>query len=337
MIWILGVLCALALVALFFPFVFWIDFGADFNGTRARVSLYKKVLYTFKKNFRKEKSTSSEEGEPEKPSEESSEKRENSGDDAGNDASAELPKDQPAVQEADKESAESAVEASAEAPSTPLEKEEAPKQTEEKPEGPTEETAAEKTATEEEAKEETKESATDEALPHEAITEEEKNETESDEADSKEKRSLSDKEFWTLLLTPEFDSRAWWSVRHLTSAFLKLFRVRFVNCFVEGFRMEYHHMGYAAALNGFLKSYPYIGDWDFRMDWTRDHDPRIEGHVRISVNLCRLLGLSVATLFYGGIVAWSFWRRRTHILKTGELPELGFIRSKIVKMMMEDN
>lgn len=337
MIWILGVLCALALVALFFPFVFWIDFGADFNGTRARVSLYKKVLYTFKKNFRKEKSTSSEEGEPEKPSEESSEKRENLGDDAGNDASAELPKDQPAVQEADKESAESAVEASAEAPSTPLEKEEAPKPTEEKPEGPTEETAAEKTATEEEAKEETKESATNEALPHEAITEEEKNETESDEADSKEKRSLSDKEFWTLLLTPEFDSRAWWSVRHLTSAFLKLFRVRFVNCFVEGFRMEYHHMGYAAALNGFLKSYPYIGDWDFRMDWTRDHDPRIEGHVRISVNLCRLLGLSVATLFYGGIVAWSFWRRRSHILKTGELPELGFIRGKIVKMMMEDN
>lgn len=337
MIWILGVLCALALVALFFPFVFWIDFGADFNGTRARVSLYKKVLYTFKKNFRKEKSTSSEEGEPEKPSEESSEKRENLGDDAGNDASAELPKDQPAVQEADKESAESAVEASAEAPSTPLEKEEAPKPTEEKPEEPTEETAAEKTATEEEAKEETKESATNEALPHEAITEEEKNETESDEADSKEKRSLSDKEFWTLLLTPEFDSRAWWSVRHLTSAFLKLFRVRFVNCFVEGFRMEYHHMGYAAALNGFLKSYPYIGDWDFRMDWTRDHDPRIEGHVRISVNLCRLLGLSVATLFYGGIVAWSFWRRRTHILKTGELPELGFIRSKIVKIMMEDN
>lgn len=333
MIWILGVLCALALVALFFPFVFWIDFGADFNGTRARVSLYKKVLYTFKKNFRKEKSTSSEEGEPEKPSEESSEKRENSGDDAGNDASAELPKDQPAVQEADKESAESAVEASAEAPSTPLEKEEAPKPTEEKPEEPTEETAAEKTATEKEAKE----SATDEALPHEAITEEEKNETESDEADSKEKRSLSDKEFWTLLLTPEFDSRAWWSVRHLTSAFLKLFRVRFVNCFVEGFRMEYHHMGYAAALNGFLKSYPYIGDWDFRMDWTRDHEVRVEGHLRAAVNICRTLGLLLATLFYGGILAFAFWRRRSRILKTGELPELGFIRNKIVNIMTEDD
>ena len=315
MIWILGVLCALALVALFFPFVFWIDFGADFNGTRARVSLYKKVLYTFKKNFRKEKSTSSEEGEPEKPSEESSEKRENSGDDAGNDASAELPKDQTAVQEeADKDSV---VEASTATPAAPVEKKDTPKLTEEKTEGPTETKATVETVAEKDEKE--------------------SKEAEPQEAESKEKRSLTDKEFWTLLLTPEFDSRAWWSVRHLTSAFLKLFRVRFVNCFVEGFRMEYHHMGYAAALNGFLKSYPYIGDWDFRMDWTRDHDPRIEGHVRISVNLCRLLGLSIATLFYGGIVAWSFWRRRTHILKTGELPELGFIRSKIVKMMMEDN
>ena len=283
MIWILGVLCALALVALFFPFVFWIDFGADFNGAKARISLYKKVLGSFKKIFRKEKATNADETEP-----------------------------APSIQE--DTDREPVVEASAAIPPAQVEKKVVPKQTEEKPEQPAEAKAASETA-----------------------AEKEKNEKETNEADPDEKRSLTDKEFWTLLLTPEFDSRAWWSVRHLTSAFLKLFRVRFVNCFVEGFRMEYHHMGYAAALNGFLTSYPYIGDWDFRMDWTRDHDPRIEGHVRISVNLCRLLGLSIATLFYGGIVAWSFWRRRTHILKTGELPELGFIRSKIVKMMMEDN
>jgi hypothetical protein len=45
----------------------------------------------------------------------------------------------------------------------------------------------------------------------------------------------------------------------------------------------------------------------------------------------------LATLFYGGIVAFTFWRRRAKILKKGELPELGFIRTKIVKMMSEDN
>ena len=292
MIWILGVLCALALVALFFPFVFWIDFGADFNGAKARVCLYKKVLGSFSKNFRKEAS-----------------------DRSRDDTRKDVPEKQSATQvDTDKDSV---VEASTATPAAPVEKKDTPKQTEEKTEEPTETKATVETVAEKDEKE--------------------SKEAEPQEAESKEKRSLTDKEFWTLLLTPEFDSRAWWSVRHWMSALFRLFRIRFVDCFVEGFRMEYHHMGYAAALNGFLKSYPYIGDWDFRMDWTRDHDPRIEGHVRISVNLCRLLGLSIATLFYGGIVAWSFWRRRTHILKTGELPELGFIRSKIVKMMMEDN
>lgn len=294
MIWILGVLCALALVALFFPFVFWIDFGADFNKVNARVCLYKKVLGSFSKNFRKEAS-----------------------DRSRDDTRKDVPEKQSATQvDTDKDSV---VEASTATPAAPVEKKDTPKQTEEKTEGPTEK------------------NTTNEAEAEKENIKKESKEAEPQEAESKEKRSLTDKEFWTLLLTPEFDSRAWWSVRHWMSALFRLFRVRFVDCFVEGFRMEYHHMGYAAALNGFLKSYPYIGDWDFRMDWTRDHDPRIEGHVRISVNLCRLLGLSIATLFYGGIVAWSFWRRRTHILKTGELPELGFIRSKIVKMMMEDN
>ena len=294
MIWILGVLCALALVALFFPFVFWIDFGADFNGAKARVCLYKKVLGSFSKNFRKEAS-----------------------DRSRDDTRKDVPEKQSATQvDTDKDSV---VEASTATPAAPVEKKDTPKQTEEKTEGPTEK------------------NTTNEAEAEKEKIKKESKEAEPQEAESKEKRSLSDKEFWTLLLTPEFDSRAWWSVRHWMSALFRLFRVRFVDCFVEGFRMEYHHMGYAAALNGFLKSYPYIGNWDFRMDWTRDHDPRIEGHVRISVNLCSILGLSIATLFYGGIVAWSFWRRRSHILKTGELPELGFIRSKIVKMMMEDN
>jgi len=292
LIWLLGVLCALALVALFFPFVFWIDFGADFNKVNARVCLYKKVLGSFSKNFRKEAS-----------------------DRSRDDTRKDVPEKQSATQvDTDKDSV---VEASTATPAAPVEKKDTPKQTEEKTERPTETKATVETVAEKDEKE--------------------SKEAEPQEAESKEKRSLTDKEFWTLLLTPEFDSRAWWSVRRWMSALFRLFRVRFVDCFVEGFRMEYHHMGYAAALNGFLKSYPYIGNWDFRMDWTRDHDPRIKGHVRISVNLCRLLGLSIATLFYGGIVAWSFWRRRSHILKTGELPELGFIRSKIVKMMMEDN
>jgi hypothetical protein len=230
------------------------------------------------------------------------------------------------------------------APATPVESKSAPK-VEQKPEpektAEPAKTTEPATPAEPEKKEvphpvEKKEPAkVEEKKSSEEKTSEEKS---SDDDEKEKKRSLTDEEFWTLLLTPEFDVRAWWAVRHALSALFKLFRIRFVDCFVEGIRFqEYENMCYAAALNGFLKSYPYIGAWDFRMDWTRDHEPKAEGHMRASVNLCRTLCLILSILFYGGIVAFTFWRRRAHILKTNELPELGFIRSKIVKMMSEDD
>lgn len=152
----------------------------------------------------------------------------------------------------------------------------------------------------------------------------------------KEKRSLTETEFWSILLTPEFDAKAWWAVKKLLVGLCRLCHLKFMNCFVEGIRTDYARMGELASLNAFLKSYPYIGDWDFRMDWTQDHELRGEGHVRLRVNLCRLIGLLLIILFYGGIVLFSFWRRRAHVLKTNELPELGWIRTKIVKMMAEE-
>ena len=54
MIWVLGVLCALALVALFFPFIFWIDFSAGLDGVCVQLLFFKKTLYTYKKKFGKE-------------------------------------------------------------------------------------------------------------------------------------------------------------------------------------------------------------------------------------------------------------------------------------------
>ena len=296
MIWFWGVLCALALVALFFPFVFWIDFTAGLEGVNVHIRLFKKDLYTYIKTFKKKQS---------------SEKEVASVDEEETEATASAPA--PEVEKAETPNPEEKVESVK--PSEPEKKPEAEKPAEKKDEPkPVEKQESSKT-------EETKSS-------------EEKN---SDEEEA-EKRSLTDQEFWTLLLTPEFDTRAWWAVRHALSALFRLFRIRFIDCFVEGIRLqEYENMGYAAALNGFLKSFPYIGAWDFCMDWTRDHELKMDGHMRASVNLCRTLGLILAILFYGGIVAFTFWRRRARILKTGELPELGFVRNKIVKMMSEDD
>ena len=315
MIWVLGVLCALALVALFFPFVFWVDFSADFNRVTVHVRFFKKVVYSYEKKFGKKGLSDDEDSSFAKNDEET-----------------------------------------AVAPATPVESKAAPKEEQkvepeqksepEKPTEPEKTTEPVKLAAEPEKPAEKKEEAKpiekqEEAKPVEKTESKEESkpsEEKSSDDDEKEKRSLTEVEFWTLLLTPEFDERAWWAVRHALSALFKLFRIRFVDCFVEGICLpEYESMGYAAALNGFLKSFPYIGEWDFRMDWTRDHEPHAEGHMRASINVCRVLGVILATLFYGGIVAFTFWRRRAHILKTGELPELGFIRNKIVKMMSEDD
>ena len=307
MIWVLGVLCALALVALFFPFIFWVDFSADFNRVTVKVRFFKKVVYTYGKKFGKEDLSEDEDS---------------------------------SVAENDEETAV--------APSVPVESKAAPKEEqkvepekttepESKPE-PTKTTEPVKLTAEPEKPAEKKEEPKPVEKKEPAKAEEKKpSEEKSLDDEEKEKRSLTDEEFWTLLLTPEFDVRAWWAVRHALSALFKLFRIRFVDCFVEGLRMEYETMGYAAALNGFIKSFPYIGAWNFRMDWTRDHEPHAEGHVRASINVCRVLGMILAILFYGGFVAFTFWRRRAKILKTGELPELGFIRNKIVKMMSEDD
>jgi hypothetical protein len=42
------------------------------------------------------------------------------------------------------------------------------------------------------------------------------------------------------------------------------------------------------------------------------------------------------TLVLAGILAFIFWRRRARVLKTKELPEIGFIRKKIVDFILED-
>lgn len=152
----------------------------------------------------------------------------------------------------------------------------------------------------------------------------------------KEKRKLSDREFWTILLTPDLDARAFRYVLKILGAVFSLFRIRFYDCFVEGIQTDYQTMGYIAAVNGFLKAYPYVGDWDLRMDWCREKELRAAGTVRLSITLLRVFCFVLETLVLAGILAFSFWRRRARVIKTNELPELGFVRKKILNIILED-
>ena len=215
-----------------------------------------------------------------------------------------------------------------------------------KPEDTNEKLAAEPEQPQSERLEKSEESSPEPKQEQEEIAEakvEQKTELESNiepesdlEPEQEERKSLTEREFWTLLLSPDLDERAYRHFKKILISFVDLFNVRFCECFVEGIRMDYESMGYGAAVNAMMKGYPFLRAWDLRMDWTRDHDLQSAGHIRMSVNLCRFLWFLSVTLVCGGFFAFVFWRRRAAVLKTGKLPELGYIRTKILNWIVEE-
>lgn len=305
--------CAVALVVLFFPIRFRIDFGADENGGGAKFYIYKKNFYTWEK-FRKGK---------------------NHGSDESLDDDSAVP------------------EFVATAPAKPVEKKAAPSAssagslTGSGTSSPIEvkADAQEKTAPVETAKEAVQEKTApvetspkaDDAQPAKVETPAASAESAQPAGDKKnEKRDLTDFEFWTLVLTPDLDERGFRYVKRLLVDLVRLFNVKFENCFVEGIRADYKTMGYGAALNGVIKGFPFLKDWDLRMDWCNEKDLRVQGNILARTNLCRVLFYLLELALLAGIVFLIFWRRRARVLKTGELPELGFVRQKIRAFFVED-
>lgn len=200
------------------------------------------------------------------------------------------------------------------------------------PEQPTEEKPAEETAPSPEPEASNPEPETPQADPHFR----EDDEPRASNPEPEARKSLTEREFWTLLLTPDIDERGLRYSKKILNSFLNVFQVRFRDCYVEGIRMDYKSMGYGAALNAMLKGYPFLEDWDLRMDWTRDHDLQSAGHIEATINLCRTVWFLTVSSVYGGIFAFVFWRRRAAVLKTGNLPELGYVRTKILNWLVEE-
>lgn len=333
--------CAVALVVLFFPIRFRIDFGADENGGGAKFYIYKKNFYTWEK-FRKGKNHGSDESldDDEFADKSSGGSREKSSDESHDEDSAvpEFVATAPAkpVEKKVAPSASSAGSLTGSGTSSPIE---------------VKADAQEKTAPVETAKEAVQEKTApvetspkaDDAQPAE-VKQPAKVKTPAASAESaqpagdkkNEKRDLTDFEFWTLVLTPDLDERGFRYVKRLLVDLVRLFNVKFENCFVEGIRADYKTMGYGAALNGVIKGFPFLKDWDLRMDWCNEKDLRVQGNILARTNLCRVLFYLLELALLAGIVFLIFWRRRARVLKTGELPELGFVRQKIRAFFVED-
>ncbi len=331
--WFLCFFLLVALVLLLFPFYFKIDFEVGECGCWAHFFFFKKKIYSLQKKWGKSGA-----GEEESDLGEGDSGEGDFGEPTFVDTTSVTSKKEPAKFEnkaVEKSSSTVATTSSASVslmektdsthesgnPGIDAAKEEAPKATDNPK--PVKKNAAEKKP---ETKSSAEKSPVAKSKPSASATVKEK----------PQKRKLTERELWTILLTPDLDVRAFRYVKKLLGVVLRLFRMKFRNCFVEGIRMDYDHMGYGAALNGFLKSFPYIGAWDFRMDWCHEADLRAAGTIHASLNLNRVLGLLLIALYYSGVLGLCFWFRRKKVLKTGELPELGFIRKKILDFILEE-
>jgi hypothetical protein len=313
--WLFCVFLVVALVLLLFPFAFRIDFEAGERGVRALFFFFKKKIYEYEKKWKDEVGSKELAVEGDERREAQAEKAEVKSEEA---------KSPVAIAETAKQEAESKTpDAESVAQEALAVKPEAVEKGEEQEAQPIEVKSLPDVDVSSDAKVAESAKPDDEKLAE-------------DKKPKKEKRKLSDREFWTIILTPDFDARAFKYILKILKAVLALFRVRFCDCFVEGIRTDYQTMGYIAAVNGFLKAYPYVGDWDLRMDWCCEKELRAAGSVRLSITLLRIFCFTLETLVLAGILALSFWRRRAHVIKTNELPQLGFIRRRILEFILED-
>ncbi len=345
--------CAVALVVLFFPIRFRIDFGADENGGGAKFYIYKKNFYTWEK-FRKGKRHDSDESldDDEFADKSSGGSRDKSSGESHDEDSAvpefvatapakpvEKKAAEPVKADAGKEKpAESAApagdktSAGDKTPAQPEASDKRPAELAKTEMAKSAENADDKKPAKVDAK--VKQPAGDKT-PAKVETPAEP-EKPAEEKKKPEKRDLTDFEFWTLVLTPDLDERGFRYVKRLLIDLVRLFNMKFENCFVEGIRADYKTMGYGAALNGIIKGFPFLKDWDLRMDWCNEKDLRLQGNILARTNLCRVLFYLLELALLAGIVFLIFWRRRARVLKTGELPELGFVRQKIRAFFVED-
>ena len=339
--WLLCIILVVALVLLLFPFSVRIEFEAGERGARALFFFFKKKVYEYEKKWGGE--TKDERRETRGEGQERSDCPKTK-DDNHVAKAPEPPKEKKSVES--EGSVEAVAKHSDETTTEKMSASAAEKNAQSVILSETSDSVKSETT---DTKEAAKPALVSEPISTESISKSEKeksDETTSDDSEvpeesekkkpKKEKRKLSDREFWTILLTPDLDARAFRYVLKILGAVFSLFRVRFKDCYVEGIQTDYQTMGYLAATNGFLKAFPYVSDWDLRMDWAREKELHAAGTVRLSITLLRIFCFVLETLVLAGILGISFWRRRARVIKTNELPELGFVRRKILGFILED-
>lgn len=344
--WILMGLALILFIAFIFPVKVRLKFAGGLEKIEVRLCIFRKVVYTYKKSFKdgeeaEEAGSEKSEKDSEKKSDKDS-KKESSETVTPEYVAAPRRKTEAMAAPSEKKSETPADEKPAETPaaenSDPQPLAEAKPQAVENATSEKESSSSEKKeSSQEPEKKESEKTSKLESPKTEDSSETGSKADEKPKKEKKPKKKLTKLQFWGILLSPEIDGLVWKFFKSLVASFFRIFRFH-LEGFVDGIHMSnYAIMGYIAGANGVLQGFPYIGNFDFRMDWTGEKELHGEGSLSVYLSICKFFCLLLLLLVYAAVVFVRFWGMRRRVLSNPESLELGFIRRKIVKMITEDD
>src|SRR5574344_2152395 len=154
------------------------------------------------------------------------------------------------------------------------------------------------------------------AAAPEAPSEEAQKEEQDEEYIAKKK---SDREFFSVILSPDFTrgilKRFWKLCRYS----FKLFHCEFEDVTIEGVRLDYVKMGYLQGACSFISGmFPLFRNWNVQLDWCRDKEKKAHGTVLVRFTVLRVLIAAFGAIALG---LWIFWKYRRGKKRYREHPE----------------
>lgn len=132
-------------------------------------------------------------------------------------------------------------------------------------------------------------------------------------------KKKSDREFFSVILSPDFThgilKRFWKLCRYS----FKLFHCEFEDVTVEGVRLDYIKMGYLQGACSFVSGmFPLFKNWNVQMDWCHNKEKKVHGIVLVKFTVLRVLIAAFGAIALG---LWIYLKYRRGKKRYREHPE----------------
>ena len=152
------------------------------------------------------------------------------------------------------------------------------------------------------------------------------------------KKEFSERDFFTILLQPRMVSKIWKACVDSLGRVLKIFKVKFENSYIAGFRgRQPAETGMLAAIAAGIPSvFPQLQGWTVHWDWCGYTPFQIKGHCIAKVNLYRILCALIVAGSHALKIFVLYRILKRQYLKSPEEMPLSWWRTKILNFLSEE-